>query len=198
MRSVPFWSAAPLAIALACTPAGPAKAPEPTVQATNLAAPAGTTLQDACTPTGPELCFNAIDDNCNGVIDEGCGLETGILQFTIAWGANPADVNLALVTPQGARVPDEHGRSSVDGFHLDRDCPADDGCAGQNVENLFYDGADPPRGRYVVEITLGETHGAEGPVPVRFGARLGPRTLGFDVQLAPGEDARKTFSFELP
>src|SRR6516162_5067159 len=44
----------------------------------------------ACTPTGPELCFNAVDDNCNGVIDEGCGMATGPLQFTVAWGDSPA------------------------------------------------------------------------------------------------------------
>jgi hypothetical protein len=164
----------------------------------NLAAPAGATLLEACTPTGPELCFNAIDDNCNGVIDEGCGLSTGLLQFTIAWAESGADVNLALVTPQGERVPEEHARSTTSGFHLDRDCPADDGCGGQNVENIYFDGLEPPRGRYVVEIALGDLHGENGPINVRLGARLGSRSVGFEVTLTPGEDARKTFSFEIP
>jgi len=32
---------------------------------------------------GPEICGNAIDDNCNGIIDEGCGLRTGKVQFEV-------------------------------------------------------------------------------------------------------------------
>jgi tRNA (guanosine-2'-O-)-methyltransferase len=188
----------PVAALCGCLPAAPAASEPPAIVATNLAGPAGASIALACTPTGPELCFNAIDDNCNGVIDEGCGLQTGILQFTIAWGANPADVNLALVTPDGERAPDERTRSTPSGFHLDRDCPSEDGCGGQNVENVYFDGLEPPRGRYVVEITLADLHGADPPIRVRFGARLGARSVGFDLDLAPGEDAKKTFSFDLP
>ncbi|HZU85782.1 MAG TPA: MopE-related protein [Polyangiaceae bacterium] len=184
-------------LSCSCAPAAAPTQSRPLV-ATNLVAPTGADLAAACTPTGPELCFNAIDDNCNGVIDEGCGLDTGVLQFTIAWAATQADVNLALVTPQGERVPDERTRSTPSGFHLDRDCPADDACNGQNVENVHFDGFEPPRGRYTVEIALVDPHGADPPVRVRFGARLGSRTVGFDVDLSPGDDAKKTFSFDLP
>ncbi len=35
---------------------------------------------------------------------------------------------------------------------------------------------------------LADLHGAESPVQVHFGARLGARTVGFDVNLAPGDD----------
>jgi hypothetical protein len=49
-----------------------------------------------------------------------------------------------------------------------------------------------------VEIALVDLHGADPPVPVRFGARLGPRVVGFDVALAPGDDAKKTLSFDVP
>jgi hypothetical protein len=181
----------------ACGPRAPAKAPELRVLATNLSPPAGAGLAQACTPTGPELCFNAIDDNCNGVIDEGCGTQTGLLQFTIAWGSSPADVNLAVLTPANERVPNGHSRS-VAGFHLDRDCPGEDGCGGQNLENVYFDGPEPPRGHYVVEITLADLHGAEPPVKARFGARLGGRTVGFDVELGPDQDSKKVFSFDLP
>ena len=153
-------------------------------------------------PTGPELCFNAVDDNCNGVIDEGCGVQTGVLQFTIAWGGSLADVNLTVVTPSKDRVPSERSAKessrSVGGFRLDRDCPGDDGCNGQNIENISFEGSDPPRGHYVVEITLADLHGADVPVHVRFGARLGSRSVGFDVDLTPGQDGRKTFAFDLP
>jgi hypothetical protein len=168
------------------------------VAATNLVPPRGTTLVQACTPTGPELCFNAVDDNCNGVIDEGCGLQTGLLQFLIAWAASATDVNIIVVTPQNERVPEERTRSTASGFHLDRDCPGDEGCGGQNVENVYFDGPDPPRGRYAVEIVLVDLHGVDPPVRVRFGARLGSRTGGFDVDLGPGDAAKKTFTFDLP
>ena len=183
----------------ACRPAAAGVSPPaPAIVPTNLVAPAGATLQQACTPTGPELCFNAIDDNCNGVIDEGCGLQTGVLQFMIAWAASTVDVNLVVTTPKNERVPDERTRSTPSGFHLDRDCPGDEGCLGQNVEDVYFEGSDPPRGHYVVEIVLVDLHGIDPPVPVHLGVRLGARSVGFDVELAPGEDARKTLSFDLP
>jgi hypothetical protein len=182
----------------ACGPSAPAKGPGPAkVEVTNVTAPAGTTLAQACTPTGPELCFNAIDDNCNGVIDEGCGVQTGLLQFTIAWGASAADVNIVLVTPAKERVPNERAQSTASGFHLDRDCPSAEGCNGQNVENVYFDGIDPPKGHYSVEIALVDPHGADPPIRVRFGARLGARSVGFDVDLSPGDDAKKTFGFDV-
>ena len=183
---------------VSCGPGAPAKAPASKVAASNLAPPAGVTLVQACTPTGPELCFNAVDDNCNGVIDEGCGVQTGILQFAIAWPAAAANVNLVVVTPGDERVPSERGHSTASGFHLDHDCPADEGCNGQNEENVYFDGLEPPRGHYQVEISLVDLHGAEPPVRARFGARLGTRVVGFDVDLSPGDDAKKTFSFDVP
>jgi hypothetical protein len=187
---------------VSCAPPAPAKGAALDFVASRLAAPEGAALAEACTPTGPELCFNAVDDNCNGVIDEGCGLETGLLQFTIAWSAAAADVNLSLTAPNDEHLPNGHERSTKSGFHLDRDCPGDDGCGGQNVENVYFDGAEPPRGSYSVDITLVDLHGAESPVQVHFGARLGSRTVGFDVTLSSGvsgDDAqrKKTFTFVL-
>jgi hypothetical protein len=183
----------PLACAVACAPQA-ARAPVDVV-ATNMVGPTGAPLTQACTPTGPELCFNAVDDNCNGVIDEGCGLQTGILQFTIAWSPSAADVNLSLVAPGDEHLPNGRERSTRSGFHLDRDCPGDDGCGGQNVENLYFDGQEPPRGPYEVDVTLVDLHGADSPVLVHFGARLGSRTVGFDMSLAAGDDTQKKKAF---
>ena len=179
----------------ACAPG--ARAPVTDVAVSNVAGPEGVSLVQACTPTGPELCFNAIDDNCNGVIDEGCGLQTGLLQFTIAWSASAADVNLSLVAPGDEHLPSANGRerATKSGFHLDRDCPGDDGCGGQNVENIYFEGQEPPRGPYEVDIVLVDLHGADSPVQVHFGARLGSRTVGFDVSLAAGDDTQKKKHF---
>jgi tRNA (guanosine-2'-O-)-methyltransferase len=163
----------------------------------NLTPPPGAALEQACTPTGPELCFNAVDDNCNGVIDEGCGEETGVLQFTIAWGSSRADVNLALETPDHVRVHQPQARpTGAAGCTLDRDCPRADTCRGQNVENIHCEAPEPMPGHYVVEITLGQLNGAEEPVKVHFGARLAGRTTGFDVMLST-EEPKKTFSFDV-
>src|SRR5262245_972176 len=60
-----------------------------------------TELREACVPTGPERCWNARDDNCNGIMDEGCGVSTGLVQFMIAWDAPTADVDLLVTDPKG-------------------------------------------------------------------------------------------------
>src|SRR5579862_3460895 len=86
-----------------CGPASPGPA-SPSVSAKNVVTSEGVVVTSACTPTGPELCFNATDDNCNGVIDEGCGVGTGVLQFMIAWGDSPADVDLVVIDPTGAKI----------------------------------------------------------------------------------------------
>lgn len=181
----------------ACIPPAAPSSPARTLHASNLTVPPGATLEQACTPTGPELCFNAIDDNCNGVIDEGCGMQTGLLQFTIAW-AGSADVNLVLDTPGKEHIPAAGGDKPSTTFHRDRDCPGDDGCHGQNVENIYFDGQDPPTGRYTVTLVLVDLHGADAPVPVRFGARLGTRSVGFAVDLGTDDDSRKVFGFDVP
>jgi tRNA (guanosine-2'-O-)-methyltransferase len=156
-------------------------------------APPGVALQTACTPSGPELCFNATDDNCNGVIDEGCGLSTGALQFIISWGDSPADIDISVTDPSGARV-NQDNRATPAGLRLDRDCPSE-ACHGQNVENVFFDGSDPPRGRYKVDVVVTDLHDAQAPVSVRFGARIGSRSYGADLSLGRGD--RKAFTFDL-
>ena len=49
----------------------PLPLPKDAVDATNITTPEGVGLETTCTPTGPEICFDARDNNCNGEIDEG-------------------------------------------------------------------------------------------------------------------------------
>ena len=79
----------------------------------------GVSLTMTCTPTGPEICFDATDNNCNGVIDEGCGVESGPLQFAIAWPEG-ADVDLDVTDPRGQLA--KPGERTDSGLAKDRDC----------------------------------------------------------------------------
>jgi hypothetical protein len=184
-------------VLLACGPSSPgANAPGSHLVAKNLTASEGIVVTAGCTPTGPELCFNANDDNCNGVIDEGCGVGTGVLQFMVAWGDSPADIDLIVVDPNAAKVS-KATRSSPSGLTLEKNCP-DDGCHQQNVENVYFDGTEPVRGRYVVEVKLVDARGADLPVKAHLAARIGSRTWAMDLALSTtqGQD-RLGFSFEL-
>jgi hypothetical protein len=171
----------------ACTPAATPDHP-PDVTPSKIETPEHVTLDMTCTPTGPELCFNAVDDNCNGVIDEGCGVGTGTLQFAIAWNEEAADVDLSVVDPSGTPMK------------RDRNCPGDarkgETCGGQNTENVFFEGLTPPHGRYAVEVRLVDPHGARTPIEVRYSQRIGAHPVE-TTKLSLLPDEGKTFRFEL-
>lgn len=165
--------------------------------ALDLHVPAGAKLEAACSPTGVEICFNARDDNCNGVIDEGCGLRTGILQFAIAWDEASADVDLNVTDPSGelARV----GEPTAGGLVKDRDCPRSSGeCQGQNIENVYLAEGEPRRGLYRVVVRLDKLNGAAAPLRTRLGVRVGQRSYAMELELSPGPGTEeKTFEFRL-
>jgi tRNA (guanosine-2'-O-)-methyltransferase len=152
-------------------------------------------VNQACTPTGGERCFDARDDNCNGIIDEGCGVATGLVQFAIAWSQPNADVDLEVTDPNGELA--EVGRASKSGLVKDRDCPGKgNACRGQNLENVYLEDGDPVRGKYKVRVRLEKLGGDNPPIDVTLGARVGPKTYSLELRLDKPEDERQVV-FEL-
>jgi hypothetical protein len=142
-----------------------------------------------CTPTGTETCFDATDNNCNGIIDEGCGVGTGALQFAIAWD-DRSDVDLEVTDPKGKKAELE-GRGGM-GLVKDRDCGGQrDVCHGQNTENVFFGGDRPLSGSYTVLVKM-ETPAPDTryPLRVRFGGRVGARTFGANLELTFAKDQK--------
>lgn len=136
------------------------------------------------------MCFDGVDNNCNGVIDEGCGLHTGVLQFVIAWDADEADVNLEVTDPKGETA--DSLEPTLGGLVKDRDCPKPTGeCYGQNIENVYLAEREPEKGRYRVVVRLDRLGGASPPVRVRLGVRIGQRSYASSFDLSPGEKTRE-------
>ena len=149
---------------------------------TLLALPLAQAEPSACISTAPERCFDATDDNCNGIIDEGCGIETGPVQFAVAWEPARVDVDLLVTDPAGELA--EVGRPLASGLVKQRDCPGrSNECRGQNLENVYLDAPEAPRGTYRVRVVLESLAGQNPPVLVRFGARIGQQTYGMTLRL---------------
>ncbi len=160
--------------------------------------PDGAALEDACTPSGKELCFDAVDDNCNGIIDEGCGLRTGILQFTLAWERSDddeVDLDLLVYDPDGERA--ERDQPTSGGLAKDRDCPGQDECLGQYIENVYLAETDPKPGRYRVVVFMGDTNTTKKPVKARLSSRIGSRVYSMKLTLSPGGSSQRAFEFTL-
>jgi hypothetical protein len=195
-RPIHFVSAIALSLGCASPGAGTAERPASTetISVRRIAAPPGVVLERVCSPSGPELCFNAADDNCNGIIDEGCGVRTGLVQFAIAWADPLADVDLNVTDPGGELV--EPGRATELGLTKDRDCPGrQNECHGQNSENVYLeDEKELPRGVYKARLRLERLGAEDPPIVVTFGARVGPKSYGTKVELTrPEEEAELVF-----
>ena len=150
----------------------------------------GAVVKRACSPSGPELCFNAIDDNCNGVLDEGCGVHTGAIQFAIAWSDPDADVDLNVIDPNGELV--EVGRLTQSGLTKQRDCPGrNNACHGQNMENVYLEGDEALSGKYSATVRLERLGQTAPPIFVMLGARVGQKTYSIEFKLERPEDEQQ-------
>ncbi len=136
----------------------------------------------ATTPASPETCSNAADDNQNGLTDEGCGLEMGLVQFVAGWGSARADVDLRVIDPDGELI--EVGRVARGGLTKDRDCPGrSNECRGRNLENVYQTDGEPLKGEYRVRVRLEALGGESPPIRVMLGTRLGPVSRSFEILL---------------
>jgi hypothetical protein len=145
---------------------------------------------EPCLPLGYEICFNALDDNCNGALEEGCGVPAGVVQFMIGWDALRADVDLNVTDPNGELI--EAGRVARSGLIKTRDCPGRrQECSGVNLENVFLEGNKAPtRGTYRVSVALESLGGEQAPIWVNLSSRLGTKRYAFEIRLLAPEDER--------
>lgn len=142
----------------------------------------------ATASTAAEICGNAVDDNGNGLADEGCGIPSGLVGFIAAWDEATADVDLRVIDPSGELA--ETGRSTGSGLVKERDCPGRDGeCRSRNVENVYLERGEILRGDYRVHLRLVSIGGEEPPIEVRFAARLGQKSYGAVVSLRRVEES---------
>jgi hypothetical protein len=170
------------------SPAAPASPPSPTAPGADTG-PRATALEP-CLPQGYEICFNALDDNCNGALEEGCGVPAGVVQFMIGWDALRADVDLNVTDPNGELI--EAGRVVRSGLIKSRDCPGRrQECSGTNLENVFLEGNKAPtRGTYRVSVALESLGGEQPPIWVNLSSRLGTKRYAFEIRLLAPEDER--------
>ncbi|MBX3275070.1 MAG: hypothetical protein KF729_32695 [Sandaracinaceae bacterium] len=141
----------------------------------------------ACNPGAAEVC-NGLDDNCNGVIDEGCGYSGGNIQITLAWGTG-ADLDLYVTDPTGFTISYSRTRSPSGG-HLDHD--ARGACvrsqAGATIENVYWNTPNPPRGSYRIEVHNYSGCNVSNLTQATLAIAVGGQTIGaYSLALHPGE-----------
>ncbi|MFK7990771.1 MAG: MopE-related protein [Sandaracinaceae bacterium] len=156
-----------------------------------------TTVDNYCQQGAPEVC-NGLDDNCNGVIDEGCGYNTGNIQITLAW-ATGADLDMYVTDPSGFTISYQNTQSPTGGV-LDHD--ARGACVRQQsdatVENVYWDSAQPPSGRYLVEVHYWGDCNVAGTTPATLSIAVGGQIIGaYQVQLNP-RDRQQVAYFDMP
>jgi tRNA (guanosine-2'-O-)-methyltransferase len=151
-----------------------------------------------CSPSANESC-NAIDDNCNGVIDEGCGYSGGDVQVTIGWDTG-ADIDLYVTDPSGAKLfYNEQNRSSAAGGRFDHDARGD--CRPDQdqprIENVYWP-APAPRGSYALELHYFGPCGDTSQTHVTISVAAKGKPIGiYRYQLKPEEHVTAV-AFEVP
>jgi hypothetical protein len=153
------------------------------------------TVANPCVDGAKETC-NAIDDNCNGVIDEDCGYGTGTMQITMGWNTK-ADMDLFVTDPRGETISNQHRRSAAGG-EIDQEsrgsCRADQKV--NQVENARFAGV-PLKGKYTVAAQYWGECGEGGTTTVSITLAFGGKVVGiYNRPLEPG-DKPTVFTFNV-
>lgn len=191
-----------VACAPAPRPAAPPSTPEPTPAPAQSATPQmhqGVTEVDVrCEGREEEQC-NALDDDCDGAIDEGCGYSSGGVQVTIRWDSG-ADIDLYVRDPSGEAVfyNKEHRKTPVGG-HLDHDARGD--CRPEqphpHIENAYWPEPAPP-GEYGVELHYFGPCGGNAETRVQMSVSVSDHILGVYEYLLSPEEKAHAVDFEVP
>ena len=155
----------------------------------------------ACTPSGEDVCFDAIDNDCDGLYDVGCGYQSGALQWTLAWKTGD-DLDLHVVGPDGVEVFFAHRKGGSSGLMLDVDCLGQFGsnCLAGNVENIFTPREKKPaegtyRGWVVVYQTARDDSDPGRVISAMLGGRVAGKTFRMPLTLAAQRSVRVSFAF---
>ena len=155
-------------------------------------------VETQCTQKASETC-NALDDDCNGVIDDGCGYSSGAIQVTASWDTG-ADVDLYVTDPAGETIMynAEH-RSSTSGGVMDHDARGDCRREQENphVENVYWNVERPPSGSYKVDVAYWGPCGDAGDTHTTVSIAVGGKVLGVFSYTLSREERVHVASFTL-
>lgn len=131
---------------------------------------------------GAEICFNGLDDNENGLLDEGCGVEQGEPQFLLAWQDSVQDLDLWVADPQGEVAIE--GIVTAGGLAKVQSCgPHLTECSGRSYENVIGQSEMALPGTYEVRVRWEQRAEGASPLRARLGVRLGGQTRAYEIEL---------------
>lgn len=174
---------------------------KPTGQAGSASEPAVASLGEVSEVTGDlpylgrEVCFNGFDDNENRLIDEGCDVPQGKVQFVLAWPDEEVDLDLLVTDPTCQVAPLLHATEA--GLTRSADCPSEEGACEQNLESVYLDALPLVGGEYQVRVRVEKQREDAALISANLGVRYPGATRAFELRLRrTGEEV--FLNFQVP